>query len=81
VVLRDLDGAAATREIRRRHRREVIGVPDLNWIFRQQKPITPQSILSKNRTDFGMEASSRSSHFCWPLACASLMTTFSETSA
>jgi hypothetical protein len=66
VVLRDLDGAAATREIRRRLRREVIGVSDLNWTFRQQKPITPKSILSKSRTDFGTEASSRSPHFCWP---------------
>ena len=65
VVLRDLDGAAARREIHRQRRRtEVIGVSDLNWIFRQQKATTLQWILSKSRTDFGMEASSRSPHFC-----------------
>jgi hypothetical protein len=33
VVLRDSDDAAAMREIRRqRHRREIIGMSDLNWI-------------------------------------------------
>jgi hypothetical protein len=65
VVLRDLDGAAATREIRRRrHWREVIGVSDLNWIS-AAKAHHPSIDLSKSRTDFGMEASTRSPHFCW----------------
>jgi hypothetical protein len=63
-VLRDPDAAAAVREIRRhRHGREILDMSDPNWISAANTHHSA-SVLSKSRTDFGVEASSRSTHLC-----------------
>jgi hypothetical protein len=62
-VLRDSD-TAAEREIRRHgSREEVLGMSDPYWISAANAHHS-ESVLSKIRTDFGIEASSQSTHFC-----------------
>jgi hypothetical protein len=52
------------REIRRsRQREKVLEMSDPNWILATNADHA-ESILSKIRADFGVEASSRSTHFC-----------------
>jgi hypothetical protein len=43
--------------------REILDMPDPNWIS-AANPHHSESVLSKIRTDSGVEASSRSTHFC-----------------
>jgi uncharacterized protein YjiS (DUF1127 family) len=63
-VLREPDGGAAMREIRRhRHGREVLEMFNPNRISAATARHLA-SVLSKSRADFGVEASSRSPHFC-----------------
>jgi hypothetical protein len=64
VVLRDSDAAAAMRETRRHPlREEVPEMSDPSWISAANAH-HPESILGKIRADFGVETSSRSTHFC-----------------
>ena len=55
--------SAAVGEIRRHSQREAdLEMSDLNWIS-AAKAHHPKPVLSKSRTDFGVEANSRSTHF------------------
>jgi uncharacterized protein YjiS (DUF1127 family) len=63
-VLREPDGGAAMREHRRhRHGGEVLEMFNPNWISAATARHLA-SVLSRSRADFGVEASSRSPHFC-----------------